>query len=71
MNEENGGGSLKALPFIETQAGYSVFAGVAECSREGNDLFHEMCDSKIEGCSRFWSNACWGDWTFHRIKFSG
>jgi F-type H+-transporting ATPase subunit beta len=27
--------------------GYSVFAGVGERSREGNDLFHEMCDSKV------------------------
>ncbi|MDR2737416.1 MAG: F0F1 ATP synthase subunit beta [Puniceicoccales bacterium] len=27
--------------------GYSVFAGVGERSREGNDLFHEMCTSKV------------------------
>jgi F-type H+-transporting ATPase subunit beta len=27
--------------------GYSVFAGVGERSREGNDLFHEMCASKV------------------------
>lgn len=27
--------------------GYSVFAGVGERSREGNSLFHEMCDSKV------------------------
>ncbi len=27
--------------------GYSVFAGVGERSREGNDLFHEMCESKV------------------------
>jgi F-type H+-transporting ATPase subunit beta len=27
--------------------GYSVFAGVGERSREGNDLFHEMCDSRV------------------------
>ncbi|MDR3274272.1 MAG: F0F1 ATP synthase subunit beta, partial [Puniceicoccales bacterium] len=27
--------------------GYSVFAGIGERSREGNDLFHEMCDSKV------------------------
>lgn len=27
--------------------GYSVFAGVGERTREGNDLYHEMMDSKI------------------------
>jgi F-type H+-transporting ATPase subunit beta len=27
--------------------GYSVFAGVGERSREGNDLFREMCESKV------------------------
>ncbi|MDR3144023.1 MAG: F0F1 ATP synthase subunit beta [Puniceicoccales bacterium] len=27
--------------------GYSVFAGIGERSREGNDLFREMCDSKV------------------------
>jgi F-type H+/Na+-transporting ATPase subunit beta len=35
--------------------GYSVFAGVGERTREGNDLYHEMIDSKVinlEGESR-------------------
>src|SRR4029079_18423445 len=27
--------------------GYSVFAGVGERTREGNDLYHEMNDSKV------------------------
>ncbi|HNX05034.1 MAG TPA: F0F1 ATP synthase subunit beta, partial [Opitutales bacterium] len=27
--------------------GYSVFCGVGERSREGNDLYHEMSDSKV------------------------
>jgi F-type H+-transporting ATPase subunit beta len=27
--------------------GYSVFAGIGERSREGNDLFREMCDSGV------------------------
>ncbi len=27
--------------------GYSVFAGVGERTREGNDLYHEMIDSKV------------------------
>ncbi len=29
--------------------GYSVFAGVGERTREGNDLWHEMADSKLAG----------------------
>jgi F-type H+-transporting ATPase subunit beta len=28
-------------------SGYSVFAGVGERTREGNDLYHEMVDSKV------------------------
>src|SRR5215208_1147162 len=28
--------------------GYSVFAGVGERTREGNDLWHEMMDSKLQ-----------------------
>lgn len=27
--------------------GYSVFAGVGERTREGNDLYHEMITSKV------------------------
>ncbi|MGZ2891812.1 F0F1 ATP synthase subunit beta, partial [Pseudomonas aeruginosa] len=27
--------------------GYSVFAGVGERTREGNDLYHEMIESKV------------------------
>jgi len=30
------------------QSGYSVFAGVGERSREGNDLIHEMQDAQID-----------------------
>lgn len=30
------------------QSGFSVFAGVGERSREGNDLIHEMMDSRID-----------------------
>ncbi|MDZ4833463.1 MAG: F0F1 ATP synthase subunit beta [Candidatus Melainabacteria bacterium] len=29
--------------------GYSVFGGVGERTREGNDLWHEMKDAKVEG----------------------
>ena len=32
---------------VKTHGGYSVFAGVGERTREGNDLYHEMIDSNI------------------------
>ncbi len=31
----------------KAHGGFSVFAGVGERSREGNDLYHEMCDSGV------------------------
>ncbi len=31
-------------------SGLSVFAGVGERTREGNDFYHEMKDSNVEGC---------------------
>jgi len=31
----------------KAHGGFSVFAGVGERTREGNDLYHEMCDSGI------------------------
>jgi F-type H+/Na+-transporting ATPase subunit beta len=31
----------------KTHGGYSVFAGVGERSREGNDLYHEMADAGV------------------------
>jgi F-type H+/Na+-transporting ATPase subunit beta len=31
----------------KAHGGYSVFAGVGERSREGNDLYHEMSESKV------------------------
>jgi F-type H+-transporting ATPase subunit beta len=36
----------------KAHGGYSVFAGVGERTREGNDLWHEMADSKLSdgGC---------------------
>ncbi len=33
----------------KAHGGYSVFAGVGERTREGNDLYHEMKDATIEG----------------------
>ena len=32
----------------KAHGGYSVFAGVGERSREGNDLYHEMSDAVID-----------------------
>ncbi len=37
---------------IAKKAGLSVFAGVGERSREGNDLYHEMTDSRIDENTR-------------------
>ena len=37
---------------IAKRAGFSVFAGVGERSREGNDLLHEMTDSMIDENTR-------------------
>lgn len=37
---------------IAKRAGLSVFAGVGERSREGNDLYHEMSDSRIDENTR-------------------
>ena len=31
----------------KAHGGFSVFAGVGERTREGNDLYHEMCDSGV------------------------
>ena len=31
----------------KTHGGYSVFAGVGERTREGNDLYHEMIESGV------------------------
>lgn len=39
----------------KAHGGYSVFAGVGERTREGNDLYHEMIEAKVinlEGDSR-------------------
>ncbi|MCP4444626.1 MAG: F0F1 ATP synthase subunit beta [Myxococcales bacterium] len=33
----------------KAHGGYSVFAGVGERTREGNDLWHEMAESKLSG----------------------
>lgn len=52
----------------KAHGGYSVFAGVGERTREGNDLYHEMIESgvinlkdttsKVTGFNEFAVNAC-------------
>jgi F-type H+-transporting ATPase subunit beta len=37
------------LSSFKAQGKYSVFAGVGERTREGNDLYHEMIESAILG----------------------
>ena len=39
-------------------SGYSVFAGVGERTREGNDFYHEMKESKVldKVCIGLWTN---------------
>jgi F-type H+/Na+-transporting ATPase subunit beta len=36
----------------KAHGGYSVFAGVGERTREGNDLYHEMIESKVNNDPR-------------------
>jgi ATP synthase F1 subcomplex beta subunit len=36
----------------QEQSGFSVFAGVGERSREGNDLIHEMKEARIDEQTR-------------------
>ena len=47
----------------QEHGGISVFAGVGERTREGNDLYHEMSDSGVikENCDGIWTNerATW------------
>ena len=41
----------------KAHGGVSVFAGVGERTREGNDLYHEMKDAKVlDKNNGFWSD---------------
>jgi hypothetical protein len=48
----------------KAHGGFSVFAGVGERTREGNDLYHEMIESGVikkegkgsKGCIDLWTN---------------
>jgi len=42
----------------KAHGGYSVFAGVGERTREGNDLYHEMIGSKIIDLKGNTSKVC-------------
>lgn len=41
----------------QEHGGYSVFAGVGERTREGNDLYFEMMESGILGANGDWTNS--------------
>lgn len=41
------------------QSGFSVFAGVGERSREGNDLIHEMRETQIDEQTRCLTKRSW------------
>ena len=42
----------------KAHGGYSVFAGVGERTREGNDLYHEMITSKVISLTDDTSKVC-------------
>jgi F-type H+-transporting ATPase subunit beta len=42
----------------KSQGGYSVFAGVGERTREGNDLYHEMITTKVIDLKGDTSKVC-------------
>lgn len=46
----------------KAHGGYSVFAGVGERTREGNDLYHEMITTKVisltDDTSKVGTNSC-------------
>lgn len=45
----------------KAHGGYSVFAGVGERTREGNDLYHEMITSKVISLTDDTSKVHFGD----------
>jgi F-type H+-transporting ATPase subunit beta len=42
----------------KAHGGYSVFAGVGERTREGNDLYHEMIESGVISLKDKTSKVC-------------
>ena len=43
----------------KAHSGLSVFAGVGERTREGNDFYHEMADSERRRTWRTWPSRRW------------
>jgi hypothetical protein len=43
----------------QAHGGFSVFCGVGERTREGNDLYHEMITSKVFSKIMFVSHKSW------------
>lgn len=48
----------------KAHGGYSVFAGVGERTREGNDLYHEMIESGVINLKDTTSKVTWGFYFF-------
>lgn len=46
----------------KAHGGYSVFAGVGERTREGNDLYHEMIESGVINLKDATSKVRWVSW---------
>ena len=48
----------------KAHGGYSVFAGVGERTREGNDLYHEMIETGVISLKDDKSKVCskWSGW---------
>ena len=51
----------------KAHGGYSVFAGVGERTREGNDLYHEMITSKVISLTDDTSKVFDFIWLVHKI----
>lgn len=50
----------------KAHGGYSVFAGVGERTREGNDLYHEMIESGVINLKDTTSKVIWD---YFRLSF--
>ena len=46
----------------KAHGGYSVFAGVGERTREGNDLYHEMIEGGVISLKDKTSKVCSSPW---------
>lgn len=53
----------------KAHGGYSVFAGVGERTREGNDLYHEMIESGVINLKDTTSKVKYMSVTLKRVTF--